>query len=70
LTENAPAIEPLARDDAVKRPHDENIDSRARGRRNPARIAAPTDLPDLLAHLDVPARGSAHAPARRGETKI
>jgi DNA polymerase III alpha subunit len=66
LTENGPAIESLARADAVKRPHDENIDSRARGRRNPPRIAAPAQLPDLLASdLDVPARGSAHAPARR-----
>jgi error-prone DNA polymerase len=71
LTGNAPAIESLARADAVKRPHDENIDSRARGRRNPARIAAPAELPDLLASdLDVPARGSAHAPARRGGTRI
>ncbi|TMK11153.1 MAG: error-prone DNA polymerase, partial [Alphaproteobacteria bacterium] len=41
LTEDAPAIEALARADAVKRPHDENVDSRARGRRNPPRIAAP-----------------------------
>src|SRR5258707_3106761 len=71
LTEDAPAIVSLARADAVKRPHDENIDSRARGRRNPPRIAAPAQLPDLLASdLDVPARGSAHAPARRGGTKI
>jgi error-prone DNA polymerase len=71
LTENAPAIESLARADAVKRPHDENIDRRARGRRNPPRIAAPAELPDLLASdLDVPARGSAHAPARRGGTRI
>jgi error-prone DNA polymerase len=71
LTEDAPPIESLARADAVKRPHDENVDSRARGRRNPARIAAPSGLPDLLASdLDVPARGSAHAPARRGGTKI
>jgi len=71
LTENGPAIESLARADAVKRPHDENIDSRARGRRNPPRIGAPAALPDLLASdLDVPARGSAHAPARRGGTKI
>ncbi len=71
LTENAPAIELLARADAVKRPHDETIDRRARGRRNPQRIAAPAELPDLLASdLDVPARGSAHAPARRGGTKI
>jgi error-prone DNA polymerase len=71
LTEDAPPIEALARADAVKRPHDENVDSRARGRRNPPRIAAPTQLPDLLASdLDVPARGSAHAPARRGGTQI
>jgi DNA polymerase III alpha subunit len=71
LTEDAPPIETLARADALKRPHDENVDSRARGRRNPPRIAAPAELPDLLASdLDVPARGSAHAPARRGGTKI
>jgi error-prone DNA polymerase len=71
LTEDAPPIEALARADAVKRPHDENVDSRARGRGNPPRIAAPAQLPDLLASdLDVPARGSAHAPARRGGTKI
>jgi error-prone DNA polymerase len=71
LTGNATAIESLARADAVKRPHDENIDSRARGRRNPARIAAPAEPPDFSASdLDVPARGSAHTPARRGGTKI
>jgi error-prone DNA polymerase len=71
LTANAPPIESLARADAVKRPHDENIDRRARGRRNPPRLAAPAPLPDLLAgDLDVPARGSAHTPARRGGTKI
>jgi error-prone DNA polymerase len=71
LTEDAPPIEALARADAVKRPHDEDVDSRARGRRNPPRIAAPAELPDLLASdLDVPARGSAHAPTRRGGVKI
>jgi DNA polymerase III alpha subunit len=71
LTEDAPPIESLARADAVKRPHDENVDSRARGRRNLPRIAAPAELPDLLASdLDVPARGSAHTPSRRGGTKI
>jgi DNA polymerase III alpha subunit len=71
LTEHAPAIQSLARADAVKRPHDESIDSRARGRRKEPRIAAPAELPELLASdLDVPARGSAHAPGRRGGTKI
>jgi error-prone DNA polymerase len=70
LTQDAPAIQSLARADAVKRPHDEDIDSRARGRRNPPRIAAPVEPPDLLASdLDVPARGSAHTPSRRGGTR-
>jgi error-prone DNA polymerase len=71
LTEDAPPIEALARADAVKRPHDEKVDSRARGRRNPPRIAAPAQLPDLLASdLDIPARGSAHTPSRRGGSKV
>jgi error-prone DNA polymerase len=71
LRDDAPPIQALARADAVKRPHDENIDSRARGRRNPPRIAAPAALPDLLASdLDVPARGSAHAPSRRGGSRM
>jgi error-prone DNA polymerase len=72
LMEDAPPITSLSRADAVKRPHDEDVDSRARGRRNPPRLAAPapTEGPDLLASdLDVPARGSAHAPSRRGGTK-
>src|SRR5262249_39029893 len=68
LTDQDPSIESLARADAVKRPHDENVDSRARRRRNPPRIAAP--LLELLASdLDGPARGSAHAPARRGGSR-
>src|SRR5262249_61801781 len=49
LTEDAPPIESLARADAVKRPHDENVDSRARGRPNPPRIAALSTPPHLLA---------------------
>jgi error-prone DNA polymerase len=66
LLEDAPAIEALARADAVKRPHDENVDSRARGRRNPPRIAAPVTLSGSPASdLDVPAHGSAHSPTRR-----
>ena len=70
LTEDLPPIESLARADAVKRPHDENVDRRARGRRNPAQIAAPLlDEDTLASDLDVPARGSAHAPSRRGGSK-
>ncbi|MFL6796258.1 MAG: error-prone DNA polymerase [Xanthobacteraceae bacterium] len=66
LMPGAPPIEALARADAVKRPHDESIDSRARNRRNPARIRAPSSLASSPAKdLDVPARGSAHSPNRR-----
>ncbi|MGE3159953.1 MAG: OB-fold nucleic acid binding domain-containing protein [Xanthobacteraceae bacterium] len=68
LTQDLPPIESLARADAVKRPHDENVDRRARGRRNPAQIAAPL-LDTLASDLDVPARGTAHAPSRRGGSK-
>ena len=65
LTETGPQIEALARADAVKRPHDEDVDSRARGRRNAPRLMTPAKLPDFLAgDLDVPARGSAHKPTR------
>ncbi len=70
LTKDLPPAEALSRADGVKRPHDEDIDSRARGRRNPPRIDAPVAQPDLLASdLDVPARGSAHSPSRRGGAK-
>jgi error-prone DNA polymerase len=71
LTTDVPPIEALARADAVKHPHPESIDSRARGRRNPSRLAAPAAPPELSASdLDVPARGSAHAPSRRGGSKV
>jgi error-prone DNA polymerase len=71
LTADVPPIEALARADAVKHPYPESVDSRARGRRNPSRLAAPAALPELSASdLDVPARGSAHAPSRRGGSKV
>jgi DNA polymerase III alpha subunit len=75
LTKDLPPAEALSRADEVKRPPDSLLDKRARGRRNPARIDAPvaTAAPpadDLLASdLDVPARGSAHSPSRRGGAK-
>ena len=71
LTEDSSPVQSLARADAVKHPHDENIDSRARGRRNPPRISAPAALPDFFASdFEISARGSAHVPARRGGSKI
>jgi error-prone DNA polymerase len=69
LTDDSSPVQSLARADAVKHPHDENIDSRARGRRNPPRIRAPAALPDLFASdFEVSARGSAHIPTRRRQT--
>jgi error-prone DNA polymerase len=76
LTEDLPPVEALSRADEVKRPPDSLIDKRARGRRNPPNIAAPTQPPghsanDLLASdLDVPAHGSAHSPSRYGGAKV
>ena len=71
LTQDLPPIESLARADAVKHSHDENVDRRARGRRNPPPIAAPLlDADSLASDLDVPARGTAHAPSRRGGSKL
>jgi error-prone DNA polymerase len=62
LTEDMPPIETLARADE---PGSGECPARA------PRIAAPAELPDMLASdLDVPARGSAHAPSRRGGTKV
>jgi error-prone DNA polymerase len=62
LTEDMPPIETLARADE---PGSGECPARA------PRIAAPVELPDMLASdLDVPARGSAHAPSRRGGTKV
>jgi error-prone DNA polymerase len=70
LNEDMAPIESLARADAVKRPHDENVDSRARGRRNPAQVSAPAALPEFASDLDVPAHGSAHVPARSASRRV
>ena len=76
LTEDAPPIEALARADAVgaraRRVCRSPAPAGAATRRG---IAAPDAIracrPDLLASdLDVPARGSAHAPSRRGGSKV
>jgi error-prone DNA polymerase len=61
-----PAIESLARCDEVKRPVDEHRDSRSSGGRRSRLEALLADMPELASDLDVPARGTAHAPTRRG----
>jgi error-prone DNA polymerase len=70
LTDDQPPITALARADEIKRPHDANIDRRARGRQD--RIRSMTTKPSeaLASDLDVPAHGSAHAPSRRGGSRI
>jgi error-prone DNA polymerase len=61
-----PAIESLARCDEVKRPVDEHRDSRGSGGRRSRLQALLAEMPELASDLDVPARGTAHAPTRRG----
>jgi error-prone DNA polymerase len=61
-----PAIESLSRCDEVKHPVDEQRDSRGSGGRRSRLEALLADMPELASDLDVPARGTAHAPTRRG----
>jgi error-prone DNA polymerase len=64
LCQEGTDLESLARCDEVKRP---GQDHREKGSRTAQhrRIASLTDMPELISDLDVPARGSAHAPGRR-----
>jgi error-prone DNA polymerase len=59
-----PAVESLARCDEVRRP---GQDARGQsGKSQHRRLMSLLDeMPDLISDLDVPARGSAHAPNRR-----
>jgi error-prone DNA polymerase len=61
-----PAVESLARCDEVKRPVDEHRDTRVGPGRRSRLQALLADMPELASDLDVPARGSAHTPTRRG----
>jgi error-prone DNA polymerase len=60
-----PALESLARCDEVKRPGQDYREKGGRGAGHRRRASLLTDMPDLISDLDVPARGSAHAPNRR-----
>jgi error-prone DNA polymerase len=68
LAETPIKDEALARCDEVKRPVNEQREERLRGRATPL-VALLNEMPELASDLDVPARGSAHAPSRRGGTK-
>jgi error-prone DNA polymerase len=60
--------EALARCDEVRRPVNELREERLRGRSTPL-LNLLNEMPELASDLDVPARGSAHTPSRRGGTK-
>jgi len=63
-----PAVESLARCDEVKKPVNE-LRALHTLRSHNAPLPAPVEMPELASDLDVPARGSAHAPSRRGGNK-
>jgi error-prone DNA polymerase len=64
-----PAVESLARCDEVKRPGQDQREQRADGGRRTQLMHLLAEMPELAGDLDVPARGSAHAPSRRGGSK-
>jgi error-prone DNA polymerase len=63
-----PPVESLARCDEVKHPVNE-LRPLHRQRSRDAPLPPPLDIPDVASDLDVPARGSAHAPSRRGGSR-
>ena len=58
-------IQVLARCDEVRRPIEDQREARALGSRHNRLVALMREMPELASDLDVPARGSAHAPNRR-----
>ncbi len=62
---DGPAVESLARCDEVKRPVEELREQRITGGRRTRLLNLLAEMPELAGDLDVPARGSAHAPSRR-----
>jgi error-prone DNA polymerase len=61
-----PPIESLARCDEVRRPGQDHREKGSRTMQQRRRAALLADVPELIGDLDVPAHGTAHAPARRG----
>jgi error-prone DNA polymerase len=58
-------IQVLARCDEVRRPIEDQREARALGGRQSRLMQMMKEMPELVSDLDVPARGSAHAPNRR-----
>jgi error-prone DNA polymerase len=65
LAEHGADIDSLARCDEVRRPIEDQREAREHGGRQSRLTRLMREMPELAADLDVPARGSAHAPNRR-----
>src|SRR5262245_33319020 len=65
LAEHGAEIDGLARCDEVRRPIEEQREARLAGGRQNRLVRLMREMPELASDLDVPARGSAHAPTRR-----
>ncbi len=65
LADHGAEIDGLARCDEVRRPIEDQREARALGGRHSRLVRLMREMPELAGDLDVPARGSAHAPNRR-----
>jgi len=65
LADHGGEIDALARCDEVRRPIEDQREVRSVGSRHNRLVALMREMPELASDLDVPARGSAHAPTRR-----
>jgi DNA polymerase III alpha subunit len=65
MAEHGAEIDGLARCDEVRRPIEEQREARLAGGRQNRLVRLMREMPELASDLDVPARGSAHAPTRR-----
>ena len=65
LADHGGDIDSLTRCDEVRRPIEDQREARALGSRHNRLAALMRERPELASDLDVPARGSAHAPNRR-----
>jgi len=65
LAAHGAEIDSLSRCDEVRRPIEDQREARLAGGRQTRLVRLMRDMPELVSDLDVPARGSAHAPTRR-----
>jgi DNA-directed DNA polymerase III PolC len=70
LAEHGADINGLARADEVRRPVEDQREAHAMGGRHSRLLRLMREMPELASDLDVPARGSAHAPTRKAVKSI